>query len=92
MISLADLPSSAFVFRADGSVGLLIGDPSPENVLPLIEPRGEDPDILELGVLPSGRKFFSSRLAELQDPENALVSSWLGRPVYGNIVVLPSEI
>lgn len=91
MISLSDIPDSCFLFRADGSIALLVGGLSPEHILSAIMPGAEDAGILEEDVLPSGRKFVSSRLAELHAPENALVSSWLGRPAFGSIVVLPAS-
>ena len=77
----ADFP---IVMRADGIMGWLSG---PEEILRTVEPRAEDPDVLEIiGVAP-GLVVYHSKFAESFDPLNTVLTFLLGKSIYGTAVI-----
>ena len=90
-VEVADIPG-ALVFHPDGRLEY-IPNPTRDRVLQAIEPRGEDWGILEMGHLPGcGRPCYWSRFAESFGSENPLLTNWLGRPIYGTVVVVDEDL
>jgi len=88
MFSLTNLPG-CYSFGPSGVFQSC--DPNPEAVTSAVLRGGEDTTMLEHGSTPSGRKIAYDPYAERDQPFNPLGSQFLGRPVFGTIVVLPSS-
>lgn len=85
-IALQQLAGVEFpvVIRANGVVETLS---DPEEILRTVEPRAEDPDILEIIEVAPRLVVYCSKFAESFDPLNITLTYLTGRSIYGTAVI-----